>query len=46
MGDAITARGGTGQIRPPRPGRRAATAALGICVAVAALGVWLELRTG
>ncbi|HPX38282.1 MAG TPA: energy-coupling factor transporter transmembrane protein EcfT [Mycobacterium sp.] len=47
MGDAITARGGTGQISaaPSRPQGRD-WVALGICVAVAALGVWLELRTG
>ena len=45
MGDAITARGGTGQISaaPSRP-RRADWVALGICVAVGVLAVWLELR--
>lgn len=45
MGDAITARGGTGQISaaPSRP-RAADWIALGICVAVGVLAVWLEMR--
>lgn len=45
MGDAITARGGTGQISaaPSRP-KRADWIALGICVAVGVLAVWLEMR--
>ena len=43
MGDAITARGGTGQIAaaPSRP-RRADWVALGICAAVCALAIALE----
>lgn len=47
MGDAITARGGTGQISaaPSRPGA-ADWVAIAVCVAVAVLGVWLEMRTG
>lgn len=47
MGDAITARGGTGQISaaPSRP-RAADWVTLAICVAVAVLGVWLEMRAG
>lgn len=45
MGDAITARGGTGQISaaPSRP-RRADWVALGICVAVCAVAILLEVR--
>ena len=47
MGDAITARGGTGQISaaPSRP-RAADWVAMAICVALAVLGVWLEMRIG
>ena len=47
MGDAITARGGTGQISaaPSRP-RGADWVALSICVAVGVLAVWLEIRNG
>ena len=45
MGDAITARGGTGQIAaaPSRP-RRADWVALSMCAAVSALAVVLEIR--
>jgi energy-coupling factor transport system permease protein len=45
MGDAITARGGTGQIAaaPSRP-RRADWVALSICAVVATLAVVLEIR--
>lgn len=45
MGDAITARGGTGQIAaaPSRPGR-ADGVALGICAALCVLAVYLEIR--
>jgi energy-coupling factor transport system permease protein len=45
MGDAITARGGTGQIAaaPSRP-RPADWVALSICAAVCALAIVLELR--
>ena len=44
MGDAITARGGTGQIAaaPSRP-RRADWVALSICAAVCALAIVLEV---
>jgi energy-coupling factor transport system permease protein len=45
MGDAITARGGTGQISaaPSRP-RRADWVALGICAVVGASAIVLEIR--
>jgi energy-coupling factor transport system permease protein len=45
MGDAITARGGTGQISaaPSRP-RRADWVALGICAVLCVLAVYLEIR--
>jgi energy-coupling factor transport system permease protein len=45
MGDAITARGGTGQISaaPSRP-RRADWVALGICSVLCLLAVYLEIR--
>ena len=45
MGDAITARGGTGQISaaPSRP-RRADWVALGICAGLCLLAVYLEIR--
>ena len=45
MGDAITARGGTGQISaaPSRP-RRADWVALGICAVVCAAAIVLEIR--
>lgn len=45
MGDAITARGGTGQISaaPSRP-RRADWVALGICAVLCLLAVYLEIR--
>jgi energy-coupling factor transport system permease protein len=45
MGDAITARGGTGQIAaaPSRP-RRADWVALAMCAAVCALAIVLEIR--
>lgn len=45
MGDAITARGGTGQIsaHPPRPGR-ADWVAMAICFAVCVTAIVLEIR--
>jgi len=45
MGDAITARGGTGQISaaPSRP-RAADWVAIAVCVAVGVLGVWVIMR--
>jgi energy-coupling factor transporter transmembrane protein EcfT len=45
MGDAITARGGTGQISaaPSRP-QGADWVALGICAALCVLAVYLEIR--
>jgi energy-coupling factor transport system permease protein len=45
MGDAITARGGTGQIAaaPSRP-RRADWVALAICAALCLLAIWLDLQ--
>lgn len=47
VGDAITARGGTGQISaaPSRPGA-VDWVTLAICVAVAVLSIWLEMRVG
>jgi len=43
MGDAITARGGTGQIAaaPSRP-RRPDWVALAICLALCAVAIWLD----
>ena len=45
MGDAITARGGTGQIAaaPSRP-RRVDWVALAICAALCLLAIWLDLQ--
>ena len=45
MGDAITARGGTGQIAaaPSRP-RRADWVALAICAGLCLLAIWLDLK--
>ncbi len=45
MGDAITARGGTGQIAaaPSRP-RRVDWVALAICAALCLLAIWLDLK--
>jgi energy-coupling factor transport system permease protein len=45
MGDAITARGGTGQIAaaPSRP-RRADWIALAICAGLCLLAIWLDLK--
>ena len=45
MGDAITARGGTGQISAaPSRSRRADWVALGICAVLCVLAVYLEIR--
>jgi energy-coupling factor transport system permease protein len=45
MGDAITARGGTGQISAAPSGpRRADWVALAVCAAICALAIWLDLK--